>query len=76
MNFKKVIPGLLIFMFGCNQHLKNNLQKENLSSQSKIGFSLEGRTPVVYTTAENTDQRISLSDKLTFEDHPQPLETE
>ncbi len=76
MNFKKVIFGSVLFMFACNQHLKNNLQNENLSSQPTIGFSLEGRKPMVYSTAENTNERLSLSDSLTFEDHPQPLETE
>ena len=74
MNFKKVIFGSVILMLSCNQHLKDNLQKS--SSQPSIGFSLEGRKPLVYSTVENTDQRISLNDSLTFEDHPQPLETE
>src|SRR5437588_5982091 len=39
-------------------------------------FSAEGRKVVVYTTAENTDHRISATDTLTFKRHGQPLETQ
>src|SRR5437868_9813630 len=39
-------------------------------------FSAEGRKVVVYTTAENTDHRISATDTLTFKHHGQPLETQ
>src|ERR1041385_1365749 len=39
-------------------------------------FSAEGRKVVVYTTAENTEHRISAADTLTFKRHGQPLETQ
>jgi glucosylceramidase len=38
--------------------------------------SLEGRKVAVYTTAENTDHRISATDTLTFKHLGQPLETQ
>src|SRR5947209_17734077 len=39
-------------------------------------FSAAGRKVAVYTTAENTEHRISPTDTLTFKPHGQPLETQ
>ncbi len=39
-------------------------------------FSPEGRKVVVYTTAANSDYRISATDTLTFKHLGQPLETQ
>lgn len=76
MHFKKIILVFLIFTLACNQHIQKSLQKGNDDLPQTISFSLEGKMPLVYSTAENTNERLSLSDSLTFEDHPQPLETE
>ncbi|MEO8820367.1 MAG: hypothetical protein ABI374_05980, partial [Ginsengibacter sp.] len=76
MILKRTFFVCLVFMLACNQHIKNNLQKGNNYAQKAIGFSLDGKTPLVYSTAENTNEKLSLSDSLKFEDHPQPLETE
>lgn len=76
MILKRTFFVCLVFMLACNQHIKNNLQKGNNYAQKTIGFSLDGKMPLVYSTAENTNEKLSLTDSLTFEDHPQPLETE
>ncbi|HEY5390942.1 MAG TPA: glycoside hydrolase family 30 protein [Hanamia sp.] len=73
---KKIIAGSVLLLFACNQHLQKNLQKENYSNAPGIPFSLEGRNPVVYSTIEGTSDKITLTDRLTFESHPQPLETD
>ncbi|HVM87274.1 MAG TPA: glycoside hydrolase family 30 protein [Puia sp.] len=39
-------------------------------------FSVAGKKLVVYTTADNTDLRLSITDTLTFNDLPQPVETQ
>jgi glucosylceramidase len=39
-------------------------------------FSTKGKKAVVYTTAQNTDLRISKTNEITFEHANQPLETE
>jgi len=39
-------------------------------------FSVEGKEALVYTTAEGTDLRLSLTGKKVFEDAEQPLESE
>lgn len=76
MIFKKKLFVFLIFTLACNQHIQKGLQKGNSYPQKSINFSLDGKTPLVYSTAENTNERLSLDDSLTFEDHPQPLETD
>ena len=39
-------------------------------------ISLEGKEITVYTTAEKSDHRLSVTDKLKFKPHGQPLETQ
>jgi glucosylceramidase len=46
-----------------------------VSSVSKP-YSTEGKTITVFTTAENTDLRLTKTDNITFRDLPQPLETQ
>ena len=76
MILKKTLFVFLIFTLACNQHIQKGSQKGNIYYSNPINFSLGGKTPVVYSTSENTNERLSLSDSLKFEDHPQPLETE
>lgn len=45
-------------------------------AETTLPFTLKGKTPFVYTTAKGTNLRISLTDTLHFEPHPQPLETD
>src|SRR6185312_9586241 len=76
MTFRKILFGSILFLIACNQHLQKNLQNANIQNTPAINFSLEGRTPLVYSTIEGTNDKISLTDTLSFESHPQPLETE
>ncbi|MGN6194488.1 MAG: glycoside hydrolase family 30 protein, partial [Ginsengibacter sp.] len=76
MAFRKILLASMLFLIACNQHLQKNLQKENVQTNPAINFSLEGRTPLVYSTIEGTSDKISLTDTLSFESHPQPLETD
>ncbi len=46
------------------------------SSQNIKAFTTAGKKVMVYTTAENTDDRISLTDSLHFSPMGQPLETQ
>ena len=76
MTFRKILFGSILFLIACNQHLQKNLQNANIQNTPAINFSLEGRTPLVYSTIEGTNDKISLTDTLSFESHPQPLETD
>lgn len=76
MAFKRIIFGAILFLPACNQHLQRNLQKEDFVNKPTINFSLNGKNPMVYSTIEGTNDKISLTDTLAFESHPQPLETE
>ncbi|MFA7289410.1 MAG: glycoside hydrolase family 30 protein [Melioribacteraceae bacterium] len=49
-------------------------QRESLSSIEK--FSTKGKKITVYTTAEDTDLRLSRTDELSFKEGKQPIETE
>ena len=64
---------LAIFIASCTSH------------KSKLPIEAEKQTPItsyvskplkIYTTAENTDLKLSLTDELTFKSATQPLETE
>lgn len=61
-----LIAGLLFTR--CSNSVENHSANQN--------FSIEGKEVVVYTTAANTDLRLSLTDKKSFEPARQPLETE
>jgi len=74
ITFKKILLGSLL-LSACSQHQPQSANTNSYENNT-INFSLNGKLPVVYTTAEKTNERISLSDKLTFENHPQPLETD
>lgn len=48
----------------------------NASAQNNLPFSAGNKTVTVYTTAQNTDYRLSKTGTLRFEAKPQPVETE
>jgi glucosylceramidase len=53
----------------------SSAQNRRASTASKPSFT-DGKKVTVYTTAEKSDYRISLTDTLTFKDLRQPLETQ
>ncbi|MEO5907702.1 MAG: glycosyl hydrolase, partial [Ginsengibacter sp.] len=75
MVFKRLLVGALFLTIACNQHQPQKA-KVNDYGNASINFSLDGKIPVVFSTTEKTKDRISLTDKLTFESHSQPLETD
>jgi glucosylceramidase len=58
------------------QHAQTSSAQTRRQPAPPKTFSAEGRKVSVYTTAENTDHRISATDALTFKHHGQPLETQ
>lgn len=63
---------LLFLVFGCNVPDENN--SINLSEKKEI--VKDGTEVSVFTTAENTELRLSEGNKVTFKDADQPLESE
>ena len=55
----------------CQQPAGTPQQQENLTA-----LNLSGRKVTVYTTADSTNYRITATGTLSFEDLPQPLETQ
>ncbi|MDZ7342533.1 MAG: glycosyl hydrolase [candidate division KSB1 bacterium] len=58
----------MLFFFKCSERIENHPAKQE--------FSVAGKEVLIYTTAQNTDFRLSLTDKKIFEPAQQPLETE
>ena len=69
-----VVLTSIVFLSGCQERLvyaeTRNKSLEALEIESKV------TTALVYTTAKDTDKRLSLTDELTFESGVQPFETE
>jgi glucosylceramidase len=63
---------LACLLIACNQPTDNQAS----STATPAPFSTEGKTVVVYTTADSTALRLSPTDTLTFKDLAQPLETD
>ncbi len=58
------------------RHAKPAAAQNRRASTASKPVSTNGKKVAVYTTAEKTDYRISLTDTLTFKDLRQPLETQ
>mgnify|MGYP003492579642 FL=1 len=67
---KHYLPILTLFLLiiGCS----STTQVQNTISN----LSYDGKPVVVYTTADNSELRLSLTDKLNFKKTPQPIESE
>ncbi|MEO5648943.1 MAG: glycoside hydrolase family 30 protein [Ginsengibacter sp.] len=59
-----------VSLLACNPHISNR------SASSGKSDSLLGKNIMVYTTADHTNLRLSITDTLTFKDLDQPLETQ
>ena len=68
---KKLLLVLSISIWACNHRMTTGTS----SSNSKT-YNADGKVITVYTTAENTDFRLSKTDTLTFKDFGQPVETQ
>jgi glucosylceramidase len=70
MNYRtEFLAALVLILSSCSEQT----QKEKVQPNS---FSIASKKVFIYTTADSTDLRLSLTDTLSFEHHGQPLETE
>jgi glucosylceramidase len=67
---KKILTVIILFLIS----LECSSTKENINTSKP--FSVEGKQVTIYTTADSTDLKLTLSNKLTFRKGKQPLETE
>ena len=58
-------------LFSCSDNKENPV-----ATSSAASFSTEGKKVIVYTTADSTAYRLSVTDTLVFKDMVQPKETE
>lgn len=68
---KNILAILSISLFACNHQMVSG---PSLSSGKD--YNTEGRKIIVYTTADNTNLRLSPTDTLQFKNFGQPLETQ
>ncbi len=75
---KKIIYTLLILSLGfsCNTKKSNEAITVKGINQSNKKNNLEGKEVSVYTTAKDTDMRLSVDSKATFKTAKQPMENE
>jgi len=64
---------LAVFLAGCQEGMSSSQEK---SQQDAKQDPLDIQGVTVYTTAKDTDKRLTLTDKLTFEPGVQPFENE
>lgn len=65
-----------VFVYGCSKKTKTFNEKEGLNIEAASLFSIEGKKVSVYTTASNTDLRLSSTGTQEFKTSKQPLESE
>ena len=70
---KLILAIAFISAIACNQP---NEKADSSSSVSTPSFTTEGKKIIVYTTADSSNFRLSITDTLSFKDLPQPLETD
>lgn len=66
----------ILIIFTAAVAVSCNAKKEGETAKSGTAFSTEGKKVTVYTTADSTDLRLSLTDTASFTDKPQPFENE
>jgi glucosylceramidase len=62
---------IALFLFACN-----NEKEQSESLVSANNFSAEGKKVIVYTTADSSNYRLTITDTLSFADFDQPMETQ
>jgi glucosylceramidase len=68
---------ITLLIFGCVPKTeKYPNSKEQIPAQSGSAFSISGKQATIYTTASNTDLRLTNTETVKFVGMPQPLETE
>jgi glucosylceramidase len=72
MKRKILFPILILVLCSCAQQK----QDANIQAPESEKFKIEGKQVIVYTTADSTNLRLSLTDTLKFKELIQPVETQ
>ena len=72
MNKYPLLLASLLLLLSCNQ----SKQKENTPTNQGEKFQVEGKHVIVYTTADSTNFRLTVTDTLSFRELIQPVETQ
>src|SRR5258705_1844400 len=68
---------IVIILVSCTDNAKQDANPATGKSTSGVApFSTEGKTVVVYTTADSSSLRLTVTDTVQFRQMGQPLETQ
>lgn len=67
---------LMLALMACQPASQSPAEADTPASPPAAAFSAAGKAAAVYTTAKDTDLRLTLTQQKTFEPGEQPLETE
>lgn len=76
MKQRLIIPILCLLIYGCGQKNEKPIMSETTQTAAASAFSTIGKKVSIYTTASNTDLRLSSTGSKEFSDAKQPLESE
>jgi glucosylceramidase len=62
----------LLFFVSCTGHKQSEIKQSSVTGK----YSTEGKRVIVYTTADSTDLRLTVTDTLKFKELIQPVETQ
>ena len=74
--FIKSLKVIVIFMAFLLQQCNTAVQKTTVQDMVKPSIDFTSLNAIVYTTAHNSDLKLSITDTFSFSDFKQPLETE
>lgn len=73
---KFLLPLLSLVLLTCNTSTLEVAKQPQPTPTPRMAFDAAGKTATVYTTAENTDLRLTQTSQQPFQPAAQPLETE
>ncbi|SER05955.1 glucosylceramidase [Hyunsoonleella jejuensis] len=73
-NYRIIVLSAILMASCTNKKAEKPVDVEEKKGETNVNYN--GKPLKIYTTAEGTDLKLSLSDELTFKSASQPLETE
>ncbi len=71
-----VTLGIILLLQGCNDSTKISQEQDQSKVESTPVFSITGKQATIYTTADQTDLRLAITDSALFIPAEQPLENQ
>src|SRR4051812_30459786 len=73
---KIVYPVIALLLTACSDNENKTSSTANDSTKTAALYNADGKKVIVYTTADSTNYRLSVTDTLQFKEMGQPFETQ